>query len=118
MGSIELFFDTTFTEFIFKAKYIIIALCFALTTYSTIRIFEIVPLSEFEKYFKEDHILMQSFNQVAYGFNEGDQGQSIMVDIMWGVSDINKTLVDSFNASDIGTVIWDDDFDFSSPAAQ
>ena len=37
---------------------------------------------------------------------------------MWGVEYINKTLVDFYNASDIGTVIWDTDFDMSSPENQ
>jgi len=55
---------------------------------------------------------------VISAYNDGDQGQSIVVDVMWGVDTINKTKVDQFNASDIGTVIWDDTFDFSSPAAQ
>lgn len=37
---------------------------------------------------------------------------------MWGVEGINKTLVDFFNASDIGTTIWDNEFDMSHPIAQ
>jgi hypothetical protein len=34
---------------------------------------------------------------------------------MWGVSGINKTGVDFFNASEIGTAIWDNNFDMSDP---
>jgi len=37
---------------------------------------------------------------------------------MWGIEGINKTLVDRFNASDIGTVIWDPEFDLSPPENQ
>jgi len=55
---------------------------------------------------------------VVDGFNEGEQGQSIMVDIMWGINNINKTNVDRFNASQIGTAEWDDTFDLSHPNAQ
>ena len=37
---------------------------------------------------------------------------------MWGVHGIDKTGVDRFNASQIGTAIWDNDFDMSSVEAQ
>lgn len=48
----------------------------------------------------------------------GEQAQTIVVDMMWGVEGINKTNVDFFNASDIGTTIWDNEFDMSSREAQ
>jgi hypothetical protein len=63
-------------------------------------------------------MLTMGFYKSIEGFNEGDQGQSIIVDFMWGVDGINKTGVDRFNASQIGTAIWDDDFDMSSVKAQ
>ena len=47
-------------------------------------------------------------------FNDGQYAQTITVDIMWGVQNINKSAVDFFNASDIGTPIWDNSFDMSS----
>ena len=47
------------------------------------------------------------------GFNEGTTGYSIVVDIIWGVKGINKEKVDFFNASDIGTAIWDENFDLT-----
>ena len=70
-----------------------------------------------EQYFSEDHILTQSFDKVMNEFNEGDQGQSIVVDIMWGLHGINKTGVDFFNASEIGAAIWDKNFDMSGTKA-
>lgn len=70
-----------------------------------------------EQYFPSDHLLQVSFNKIVNDFNEGDQGQSIVVDIMWGVNGINKTGVDFYNASQIGQAIWDDGFDMSQPQA-
>ena len=32
---------------------------------------------------------------------------------MWGIEGINKTGVDYYNASDIGSALWDKDFDLS-----
>jgi len=37
---------------------------------------------------------------------------------MWGVDGINKTGVDFYNASQIGSAVWDNSFDMSSPKAQ
>lgn len=71
-----------------------------------------------EQFFKEDHQLTKSFYATVNDFNEGDQGQSIVVDIMWGLNGINKTGVDRFNASDIGSADWDKEFDMSSKQAQ
>ena len=50
---------------------------------------------------------MVGFEKILFGFNEGDQAQTIVVDIMWGLEGINKTGVDYYNASDIGSAIWD-----------
>ena len=36
---------------------------------------------------------------------------------MWGIVDINKTGVDFFNASEIGTAEWDKSFDLSDAQA-
>ena len=61
---------------------------------------------------------MLAFDHTLNAFHDGDQGQSIVVDIMWGISGINKTGVDFFNASDIGKPIWDPNFDMSDPQSQ
>jgi hypothetical protein len=40
------------------------------------------------------------------------------VDIIWGTKGIDKSKVDKFNASDIGQVVWDPEFEFYSPEQQ
>ena len=37
---------------------------------------------------------------------------------MWGIEGINKEGVDYYNASDIGTIIWDNEFNMSSTENQ
>ena len=64
-----------------------------------------------EDYFFPSHYAAIALNQAIDGYNEGDLAQSIVVDVMWGVDSINKTVVDYYNASDIGTAIWDNTFD-------
>ena len=41
-----------------------------------------------------------------------------MVDFIWGTDGLNKTGVDYFNASQIGTVHWDSQFDLSTAENQ
>jgi len=79
---------------------------------------EIQALSSMEDIVKEEHYVKQAFNKLLYEFNDGDQGQSIIVEFVWGTNGINKTGVDHFNASDIGKPIWDDNFDISHPKSQ
>ena len=71
-----------------------------------------------ERYFPDWHRTNHGYEAVIEGFNNGEYGQTIGVDLMWGIEGINKTLVDRFNASDIGTVIWDPEFDLSPPENQ
>lgn len=72
LGSVEKFFDTSFSDMIFKSKWIILIASFLMTAYSGFRVTEIRGLSEFEAYFPDDHLIVQSFNQVLTGFNEGN----------------------------------------------
>ena len=67
---------------------------------------------------KEDHYLRRAFDRLVFDFHDGDQAQSIVVDFVWGTDGLNKTGVDYYNASQIGSVIWDDQFDLSPPENQ
>lgn len=70
-----------------------------------------------ELFFPDNAPIVHAFHKIVYGFNDGNAGQSIVVDIMWGVDGINKTGVDFYNASQIGSAIWDKNFNPSSPQA-
>ena len=114
LGAVEIFFGTKYTTFIQKTRILIIIICLGSAGYAGYRSTEIEGLSTMEQFFQPDHMLTMGFYKSINGFLEGDQGQSIIVDIMWGVHGIDKTGVDRFNASQIGTSIWDNDFDMSS----
>ncbi len=61
---------------------------------------------------------MVGYRNVIAGFNVGEHQQTLVVDVLWGIDSINKDGVDGFNASDIGRVNWDQDFDPSPPQNQ
>lgn len=118
LTSMEIFFDTTFNTFVYRMRYVIILFSMVLAAYAGYRSFEVQGLTKMEQLFPAKHQIQLAFEHTLSSFHDGDQGQSIVVDLMWGVQGINKTGVDFFNASDIGTPIWDDAFDMSDPQSQ
>tara|TARA_B110000285_G_C15003175_1_gene552469 strand:+ start:288 stop:695 length:408 start_codon:yes stop_codon:yes gene_type:complete len=113
LGKVEIFFDTTWNNFIRKFRWPIVIMGLLMGVYAGHRSSEIRGLTSMEQYTPYDHYVMVAFRKILFGFNEGDQAQTIVVDVMWGVEGINKTNVDYFNASDIGRAIWDKEFDLS-----
>jgi hypothetical protein len=112
LGALERFFDTTWNDFVKRFRWFIIIFGFALAGYAAQRSTEIMGLSAMEAYFFPSHFLAIATEKVLTGFNENEMtSQTIVVDVMWGLEGISKEGVDYYNASDIGTVIWDDDFD-------
>ena len=108
-----MFFDTTWNNWVQRYRWPIVIVGLLAATYAGIRSTEIRGLSKMEEYTPKDHYVMVGFEKILFGFNEGEQAQTIVVDIMWGLKGINKTKVDYYNASDIGEPIWDKDFDLS-----
>lgn len=66
-----------------------------------------------EDYFYPKHYMSVGLNTHLDEFNPGGLPLGITVDVMWGIDGINKTGVDFFNASQIGTPIWDEEFDIT-----
>ena len=64
-----------------------------------------------ERYFPQDHPITGAFDVLIGGFNEGKQGQSIVVELMFGLEGIDKSKVDYYNASDLGEPVWKQDLD-------
>lgn len=66
-----------------------------------------------ERYFPPDHPNSLALDVMIGGFNDGKVGQSIVVDLMWGLKGIDKSDVYYYNASDIGEPLWDEEFDMT-----
>lgn len=95
----EQFFDTTYYKFIKKFRFLIVFTCCIITSFSAYKSTEVQGLSSMEQFFGDSHDLTLGFAKAQNGFNTGENGQSIIVDIMWGVIGINRTGTDRFNAS-------------------
>jgi hypothetical protein len=113
LGATEKFFDGYWNDKVRKFRWGIIIFGFCIAIYAGVRSKEIKGLSRMEDYFAKTHYLSVALIKNKDGFNEGGVAQGITVDIMWGLKGINKDSVDKFNASDIGTAIWDNEFDIT-----
>ena len=118
VGALERFFDGPWNNIVRFCRWPIILIGLAAGAYAGWRSMEIQGLSKMEEYFTKDHYITQALDKTMQEFNDGQYAQTIVVDIMWGVENINKTGVDFFNASDIGTAIWDNEFEMSSEESQ
>jgi hypothetical protein len=113
LGFFEKFFDGYLNRKVHKFRWPIIILGFGTAIYAAVRSTEIRGLSRMEDYFYPSHYYTIGLKKNLEGFNEGGLPLGITVDIMWGIQGINKTGVDYYNASDIGTAIWDREFDLT-----
>ena len=66
-----------------------------------------------EHLFVSEHDVPVATNKLRANFNHAVEPTQI--EFMWGIRGINKAGVDSFNATDIGKVVWDTNFDLSKP---
>ena len=117
-GRVERFFAGPWNTAVHKARWVLVLIGLGVAGYAGYRSTEIEGLKTLEVYFPDWHRTTHGYQAVISGFNDGAFGQTIAVDFMWGVEGINKTLVDRYNASDIGTVIWDPEFDLTPPENQ
>ena len=111
LNSIDFFFDTTWNNWVKKYRWPVVLVGVLLASYAAIRSTEIVGLSQMERYFPQSHPITGAFDVLIGGFNEGSNGQSIVVELMWGLDGIEKSNVDYYNASDLGEAKWKQDFD-------
>ena len=72
LGPIEIFFDTHFMSFIANCKCLLILGGLLLAAYAGYRSTEIQGLSKMEEFVKKDHFMYQAFDQIVFGFHDGD----------------------------------------------
>ena len=117
MGKLEKFFDTTWNTFVHKFRWVILIIFFIWTVVAAIFAAQLEPVSEAEEYLPTDHPIQQFFSTSSKQFLGAGQ-TTINVDLYWGMKGINKEGTSMWNATNIGTLMWQDDFDLSPADAQ
>ena len=99
LGRIEKWFAGPYFNFVSYCKFPIVLIGLVIAAYAGYRSTFIEGLKSMEQYFKDGHYLSDAFLKHRDDFNEGEQAQTIVVDVMFGVTAIDRTGTDFFNAS-------------------
>lgn len=101
---------------VYELRYIIIFAFFIWAIIAGVYASQIGPLTEAEEFLPRDHKIIVTSNLLRDEFDgQGDEG--LMVDIFWGVKDLDREGGSQWDASFIGKAILDDQFDLSGEDA-
>lgn len=75
----------------------------------------IEPLTEEDKYLPGGHPILPVKDLMVNSFAETSNSvNNLMVDIHWGISDLDRSSVRPWEVDDLGQLVMDPDFDMSS----
>lgn len=112
------FFGEKFNGCIKKFKWIFIIVIGAWSIVSCVLATKLGPLTKEESFLPPEHWAEEYLDLATKGYNSGDQDLSLEMEIFWGVKGINKGDVDQWDASDMGKIKWDSNFNLADPNAQ
>jgi hypothetical protein len=120
MRMTERFFYVRYYEFLKgPAKYVILLAFAGLFAGGVALWLSLEVPEEPEAWFPETHMFQQyqdlGASKVMLG---GGASSALNVNVLWGISGVNDKGTDSWIPSDLGTVIYDPEFDISTAAAQ
>ena len=99
---------------VFKCRYFIIFIFVIWTVFAVDRSLNLGPLTQREEYLPTDHPLIKTRDTIENDFVAGGGTNSIIVSIFFGIKDIDKSKVSMWDPTNLGEVIYDDDFDMIS----
>ena len=78
------------------------------------------PLTEQEEWIPEDNEVMMLSKEIDDNFSRsvGDVKKGLLVNINWGVKDLDRDGVGTWDPEDVGKLIWDDSFTMTPEANQ
>ena len=101
-----------FNDFVRKARYFIIVILTIIGLTAIGIATQIGPLTEPDEMLPEDHPIMVTGQLLQNTFSKNsDQAGAFMVSIVWGVKDLDRSNVGLWDPTEIGELVWDEDFD-------
>ena len=114
---LELFLGYSWTKYVTKVRFPILVLFLALFSVSVYLATLIEAQDENEAWFDEEHYMQATIDLLA-SFSTSEEDGLLSLDIAWGVGGVDRGDSSRWEPSEFGSVVWDDDFDLSSPDAQ
>jgi len=117
-SKVEVFFETTWTEFVFGKRYVIIVV-FLLMLIAGIGLgLQMEGLTKKERFFPREHPIEVTSDVLDTAYKQGDLDDFIEVEFSWGISGLDRSKASYYDPTYIGEVIFDNDFDVSSTTGQ
>jgi len=105
------FFAGPFNTFVFKYRYILIAVLVTLGVVAAGVASQMGPLSKGEELMSKDHPLIETQRVMLEEFNTGlGSPATLSVSITWGVKDIDRSNIGKWDATNLGVLEWDTEF--------
>jgi len=115
---IEKFFRVYWNQWIAKTKWIVIALVIIWLGIAIWRVSRFEPATEPTEILPSSHYLSKQRDSVRNDYHNGENDNSITVSFLWGIKGLDNSGISKWDASNRGTIIWDDDFDLTTSANQ
>ena len=114
----ERFFRDTWSKWMMKGKYFILAFFAVFIGISVWQASQLQGLTKQETYFEDDHYMEKMFWWM-YDFYGGNTNQLTQVTVAWGIEPrVDRSGSDIWSSKDIGRSVYDDSFDLSPTDAQ
>ena len=107
---ITMFFSGPFDRCVRKGRYIIVFLFVVVGIFAAIIASDIGPLTKEEEYLPSDSPLMTLQKDVERNFfSTSALKDSLVVNLNWGINDLDRSDVSTWDVNDIGELIWDEE---------
>lgn len=115
---LERFFNGTWTNWMHKARFPLIASSIVLVTVSIWLATRLETPVEHEKFLPASHRIVKGINVLESGFLSTDGSDNINVRITWGIKGINRAGTSRYEPDQIGKSILDENFSLRTADAQ
>lgn len=115
---IERFFHDHWVYWMNKAKLIMLAITVIWLGIAAWRTSLFEPSTETIGRLPKDHEIEVTQQSISYDYHDSQDTGSVTVDIIWGISGIDKSGVDRWDARDLGKNIYDDNLNLAPEANQ
>ena len=115
---IEKFFTNYWNAWMSKLKFFVFPITLIWIGIAIWRIMSFESSKEPFRALPDNHWIERLEDTLSDDFHKTSEAESIAVYLVWGISSLDRTNVDRWDPTDIGKIVYDDDFDMSSEANQ
>ena len=107
---ITMFFSGPFDRCVKKIRYIIVFLFVIVGVFAAIKASGIGPMTKEEEYLPSDSPVMLLHKDIERNFfSTSALKDSLVVSLNWGIKDLDRSNVSTWDVRDMGELVWDEE---------